>query len=132
MDIAAFHKLRTAVQQNAHPAGADDAGTLERALREALSSSRLFAEVELGHTDDPDQLLIGLCRCADDVLPWEAAVGVERLWRSANLDHRWEAHTVSSTEGYMEFEGAVTVDDMGHYVTVHLVAESAVSAAHQN
>jgi hypothetical protein len=28
----------------------------------------------------------------------------------------------------MEFEGAVTVDDSGHYITVHLVAEPAPTA----
>lgn len=125
MDMAGFHKLRTAVQANAKPAADGDTRTFERVLFDALASSRLFAEVELGHTDDPDQLVIGVCRCADSVMPWEAAIGVERLWRLASAPTTWEAHAVMSTENYMDFEGAVTIHDGGRYVTVHLVAESA-------
>ncbi len=84
MDHASFHTLRTAVQHNARPAGELPAASLQRDLTEALSASRLFDQVELGRTDDPDQLVIGLCRCADGVMPWEAGVGVERIWRHAS------------------------------------------------
>ena len=97
---------------------------MERVLFEALGSSRLFTEVELGHTDDPDQLVIGVCRCAHKVLPWEAAATVERLWRTVSAPTDWEAHAVLSTPSFMDFEGAVTIDGGGRYVTVHLVAES--------
>ena len=123
MDTTSFHKLRTAVQANANPADDLTATRLRDALHAALTASRLFGDVELGHTDDPDQLVIGVCRCADGVLPWEAGMGVERLWGVVAADSQWEAHTVGCTESLMEFEGAVTVDASGHYVTVHLVAE---------
>ena len=102
---------------------------LLHALEQALGSSRLFSEVELGRTDDLDQLLIGVCRCAPGVLPWEAGVGVERLWRTVSSGALWESHHVGCTESLMEFEGAVTVDDGGHYLTVHVVAEPAVPVA---
>jgi citrate lyase beta subunit len=94
-------------------------GTLEDLLR----GSRLFSDVELGRTDDPDQLVIGVFRCADRILPWEAGMGVERLWRTAAAGVSCEAHHVGCTESLMEFEGAVTLDASGHYVTVHLGAE---------
>jgi hypothetical protein len=123
MDITSFHKLRTAVQQNAHPADDLTATRLRTSLHTALTASRLFGEIEFGQTDDPDQMVIGVCRCSDDVLPWEAGMGVERLWLSVASDVKWEAHTVGCTDTLMEFEGAVTVDDSGHYVTVHVVAE---------
>ena len=123
MDITAFHKLRTAVQENAHPADDLTATSLRESLHAALTGSRLFDEIEFGHTDDPTQMVIGVCRCADDVLPWEAGMGVERLWLSVATDVPWEAHTIGCTDSLMEFEGAVTVDDRGHYVTVHVVAE---------
>lgn len=129
MDSASFHKLRTAAQENAHPAGDEPAVALLHALEQALGSSRLFSEVELGRTDDLDQLLIGVCRCAPGVLPWEAGVGVERLWRTVSSGALWESHHVGCTESLMEFEGAVTVDDGGHYLTVHVVAEPAVPVA---
>ncbi|SDP15832.1 hypothetical protein SAMN04489867_1579 [Pedococcus dokdonensis] len=123
MDVTSFHKLRLAVQENANPADSALATHLRHTLQAALTSSRLFAEVELGHTDDPDQLVIGVCRCADGVLPWEAGMGVERLWQTVSADVPWEAHTVSCTDSLMDFESAVTVDDKGRYITVHLVAE---------
>ena len=123
MDTTSFHKLRTAVQENANPADDLAANRLRHSLHTALSGSRLFAEVEFGHTEDPNQMVIGVCRCADDVLPWEAGMGVERLWQAVAADVQWEAHTVGCTDTLMEFEAAVTVDDSGHYVTVHLVAE---------
>ena len=123
MDTTSFHKLRTAVQGNANPADSDLATHLRHSLQAALTASGLFGEVELGHTDDPDQLVIGVCRCADDVLPWEAGMGIERLWQSVANGLHWEAHTVGCTSSLMEFEGAVTVDESGHYITVHVVAE---------
>ena len=123
MDTTSFHKLRTAVQENANPADGSRAARLRDALAAALSTSRLFDDVEFGHTDDPNQMVIGVCRCADKVLPVEAGTGVEKLWESVAADLRWEAHTVGTTESLMEFEGAVTVDDSGHYITVHVVAE---------
>ena len=123
MDVTSFHKLRLAVQENANPADPALATHLRHALQAALTESRLFDEVELGHTDDPDQLVIGVCRCADGVLPWEAGMGMERLWQTVSADASWEAHAVSCTDSLMDFEGAVTVDDKGRYLTVHVVAE---------
>ena len=123
MDVTSFHKLRLAVQENASPADSALATHLRHALQAALSESRLFGEVELGHTDDPDQLVIGVCRCTDGVLPWEAGMGLERLWQTVAVDAAWEAHHVSCTDSLMDFEAAVTVDDKGRYITVHVVAE---------
>ncbi len=123
MRTTSFHKLRSAVQENANPADDIAATRLRKALHAGLTGSGLFGEVEFGHTEDPDQMVIGVCRCADGVLPWEAGVGVERLWLAVSADVRWEAHAVSCTDTLMEFEAAVTIDDSGHYVTVHVVAE---------
>ena len=123
MDHASFHTLRTAVQHNAVPAGELSAAGLQRDLSQALSASHLFDQIELGRTDDPDQLVIGLCRCADGVLPWEAGVGVERIWNHASAALSWESHHLACTDSLMEFEAAATVDGSGHYLTVHLLAE---------
>ena len=127
MDATSFHKLRLAVQQNASPADSALATHLRHALEAALTGSRLFGEVELGSTDDPDQLVIGVCRCADGVLPWEAGMGLERLWQTVAADVPWEAHAVSCTDSLMDFEAAVTVDDKGRFITVHVVAEPSES-----
>ena len=129
MDQAGFHKLRLAVQENAHPAESQHARALKRTVETALEGCGLFAEVELGRTDDVDRLVIGVCRCAEDVLPWEAGMAVERVWATAVVDARWEAHTVVCTDSIMEFEGAFTVDDRSSYVTLQLVAEPPLAAA---
>ena len=111
--MAGFHRLRLAVQQNAGEAGPLPTMALHRELEQALAGSGLFETVELGRTEDPNQMVIGLCRCDSEILPWEAGLGVERLWRAVTGDFDWEAHTVECTESMMEFEGAVTVDDRG-------------------
>ncbi|MGA8979099.1 MAG: hypothetical protein WB473_08280 [Pedococcus sp.] len=125
MDTASFHKLRLAVQENANPADEQHVVALQSTLQQGLVASRLFADVELGRTDDVDRMIIGICRCAEDVVPWEAGVGVERLWGVAAQDARWEIHHVTSNDSYMEFEAAVTTDVNGRYVTVNLVAQPA-------
>lgn len=127
--MAGFHKLRLAVQQNAGEAGPLPTMALQRELEQALAGSGLFETVELGRTEDPDQMVIGLCRCDSEIRPWEAGLGIERLWRAITGGFDWEAHTVECTESMMEFEGAVTVDDRGHFITVHLVAEAFAPAA---
>lgn len=126
MDMASFHKLRQAVQENANPADDGYVAALQGTLERGLRGSRLFAEVELGRTDDVDKMIIGVCRCADDVAPWEAGVGVERLWGVAALDAQWEAHHVAANDSYLEFEGALTIDANGRYITLTLVAEPAL------
>jgi hypothetical protein len=123
MDMTSFHKLRTAVQENANPADGIHATDLRDSLHAALTGSGLFDEIEFGQTEDPTQMVIGVCRCADGVLPWEAGMGLERLWQVVAADVQWEAHVVGCTDTLMEFEAAVTVDDSGHYVTLHVVAE---------
>lgn len=126
MDMASFHKLRQAVQENATPADDHYVSALQGTLQRGLLGSRLFAEVELGRTDDVNRMIIGVCRCADDVAPWEAGVGVERLWGVAALDAQWEAHHAAANEGYLEFEGALTMDANGRFITLTLVAEPAL------
>lgn len=125
MDTTGFRKLRTAVQENSHPAESRFARQLQRSLEAAFARSGLFSEFELGRTDDPDRMVIGVCRCADDVMPWEAGAGVETIWRTAVLDARWESHAVGCSDSLMEFEGAMTIDGSGHYVTAMIVAEPA-------
>jgi hypothetical protein len=125
MDLTSFHKLRQAVQENASPAHSEHVVLLLQHLQHLMQGSGLFSEVELGRTDDLDQLVIGVSRCADGILPWEAGVGVEQIWQRASANAVWEAHFLGSSESLMELEGALTVDDSGHYVTVHLVAEPA-------
>lgn len=129
MDPASYHRLRLAVQENALPAGPDYAWELERKLRQELQDCELFDQVEVGHTPDPNQLVIALCRCSPGIMPWTAAQGLERLWGWAVGQSPWEAHCVTSMGEVVDFEGAVTLEDGRHYLTVHLVAERALDGA---
>jgi hypothetical protein len=129
MDPASFHRLRLAVQENALPAGPDQVGGLESRLQRELTGSRLFDQVEVGMTSDNDQLVIGLCRCAPGVTPWAASKALERLWEWAGGERPWEAHSVTSSGDVVDLEGAMTVDDGRHYVTVHVVATQADQGA---
>jgi hypothetical protein len=131
MDLTSFHKLRQAVQENANPAASEHVVLLQQHLQHQLQTSGLFSEVELGRTDDLDQLVIGVCRCADGILPWEAGVGVEQIWQRVAANAVWEAHFVGSSDSLMELEGALTVNDGGQFVTVHVVAEPATVPAPQ-
>jgi hypothetical protein len=123
MDLTSFHKLRQAAQENSYPAGSEHVAPLLHDLQRQLRASGLFSEVELGRTGDVDKLVIGVCRCAAGILPWEAGVGVEQIWQRLTTSAFWEAHSLSSSDSLMELEGALTVDDSGRYVTVHVVAE---------
>jgi hypothetical protein len=129
MDPASFHKLRIAVQENALPAGPRDAGALERRLHGELHASALFDQIEVGRTANPDQFVIALCRCAPGVDPEDAAPVLERLWAAVLGPHAWEAHGLLATDEIVDFEGAMTLPDGRHYLTVHVLAMSAVEPA---
>jgi hypothetical protein len=122
MDVTSFHKLRTAVQENAAPAGSLEVLELETGLRAELEESGYFDQVEVGSTADPDQLVIALCRCAPEVPAWEASYRVEHVWDVLRAGSAWEAHAGIVTEELADFEGAMTSPDGRHFLTVHVVA----------
>jgi hypothetical protein len=125
MDLVHYHRLRTAVQDNAFPGQRREVVTVETALRDLLMASGVFEEVEVGHTDDPDQLVIALCTFD----PWfsepEIAQIVERIWRERVSYPFWEAHGLLVDAGHVELEAASRQGQDGHYVTIHLVAQRA-------
>ncbi len=62
MNLLMFHRMRTAIQDNASPGDEAQLTAVEGTLRELLMASGVFEEVEVEHTDDPDQLVIALCQ----------------------------------------------------------------------
>ena len=125
MDLVQFHKMRTAVQGNAYPGSGRDLTSMEETLRDLLLTSGVFDEVEVEHTDDPDQLVIALCHFRPDLSESDVAQLVERLWEQRVRYPFWEAHAVLVGEEHVEFEAATRNSTAGHYVTVHLVAQRA-------
>jgi hypothetical protein len=125
MDLLQYHKLRTAVQGNAFPGGASDLETVEGSLRNLLMASGVFEEVEVEHTDDPDQLVIAMCKFLPYYTEADVARHLERIWGDRLSYPFWEAHAFQVEKEHVEFQAATRHSSGGHYVTVHLVAQKA-------
>jgi hypothetical protein len=125
MNLMQFHRIRTAIQDNATPGSSRDLATVEGSLRSLLMSSGLFVDVEVGRTEDPDQLVIALCTFDPHVSEAAVAAQLERMWADRVSYPFWEAHTLLVDPEHVEFEAASRPSPVGGYVTVHLVAQKA-------
>jgi hypothetical protein len=125
MQLMHFHTLRSGVQCNASPATERALVAMESILRDRLNETGLFDNVEVEHTDDPDQLVVALCHYRHNVSEDLVAATVERLWDERVSYTFWEAHNTYVEQDFVEFEGATRESVVGRYATVHLVAERA-------
>lgn len=132
MDLLQFHRMRTAVQDNASPAKEVELAPVEQSLRDLLMASGVFEEVEVEHTDDPDQLVIALCKFLPYFTESDVARHLERIWADRVSYPFWEAHAVHVESEHVEFEAASRRSSSGHYVTVHLVAQKARIPSQRN
>jgi hypothetical protein len=123
MELIDFHKLRTAVQANAWPAAADDVLAVERKLWSALVGTGIFADVEVDRTDDPDRLVIAMCRYPFQLSADLAAEALEQVWRDRLRYDFWETHALIVARDQVELEAASRAGIDGHYVTLHVVAQ---------
>ena len=123
MDLLQFHKLRTAIQDNAFPGSGTEVATVESGLRDLLLASGLFESVEVGTTSDQDRLVIALCRFRPFYTERDVAGRLEEIWDDRVAYPFWHAHAIRVTDGHIEFEAATRHSEGGHYVTVHLVAQ---------
>jgi hypothetical protein len=129
MNLVSYHKLRTAVQHSAAAGGAEELLEVERRLWAALVSAGAFADVEVDATDDPDRLVIAMCRFPGQVSVNEAAARLERVWLDRVRYDFWEAHTLIVARGQVELEAASRASVTGHYVSVHVVAQQSLIPA---
>jgi hypothetical protein len=125
MNILMFHRVRTAIQDNASPGKGPEVETVEGNLRETLMASGVFEEVEVEHTDDPDQLVIALCQFRPFYTERDVATRLEEIWKDRVRYPFWEAHAIHTDDGHVEFEAASRSGENGGYITVHLVAQRA-------
>jgi hypothetical protein len=125
MDLLQFHRMRTAVQDNAFPGKETELDTVAAQLRDMLMRSGIFEEVEVEHTDDRDQLVIALCKFLPYFTEQDVARHLERIWADRVSYPFWEAHAFHVENEHVEFEAATRYSSGGHYVTVHLVAQKA-------
>lgn len=125
MDLLKFHRMRTAIQGNAFPGQRTDLETVEGSLRNVLMASGVFEEVEVEHTDDPDHLVIAMCKFLPYFKEADVARRLEEIWADRISYPFWEAHAFHVEKEHVEFEAATRHSSAGHYVTVHLVAQKA-------
>lgn len=125
MELIQYHKMRTAVQANASPGRPDELVSAEHRLAQGLRDSGLFEEVEVGHTDNVDNLVIALCKFPEQLTEAQVAARLEQLWQDVLRYQFWEAHATLVDRDHVEFQGATRTGTNGHYVTVHIVAQKA-------
>lgn len=125
MDLMQFHKMRTAVQGTADAGSGTELASMETNLRDLLMASGIFEDVEVEHTDDPNQLVIAMCRFAPEYSEGDIAAHLEALWDDRVRYPYWEAHTLVVDEAHVEFEAATRNSNIGPYVTMHLLAQKA-------
>ena len=82
-----------------------------------------FDEVEVGHTDDVDKLVIAMCTFPAQADKTRVAQRLETMWQDRLRYGFWEAHALLVDDDQVELEGATRPSTYGHYVTVHVVAQ---------
>lgn len=124
-DLIGYRKLRSGVQVNAVPAGADTLLPVVRKLRDSLSATGFFSDVEVDSTDNVDAMVIGMCTFPALMESGRLAQWLAQLWDRHLSYPFWEAHTTLVDDDQVELLGATRGGPRGHYVTLHLVAQRA-------
>jgi hypothetical protein len=129
MNLIDFQKLRSGLQMNAYPGARDALSAVENSFREVLMASGAFEDVEVEHTDDPDRLVIALCRFRPELAERDIAELVASAWHDRIRYTYWDASAVLVDDEHVEFQAASRNSQTGHYVTVHMVAQKAAVPA---
>ena len=123
MELARFHMVRTAVQSNARPGGAADLTAAQDRVWRGLTATGWFDEVEVGATDEVDNLVVAMCTFPEQLLEDRVAQRLVLLWEDRLRYPFWAAHATLVHRGQVELEGASRTSTQGHYLTVHIVAQ---------
>lgn len=128
MELAHFHRVRTAVQSNARPGAAADLVAAQERLEQGLASTGWFCDIEVGATDDLDNLVVALAVFPQQLTEERVAQRLSLLWEDRVRYPFWAVHTILVGGGQAELEGATRSSTQGHYVTVHIVAQKSATA----
>ncbi len=80
MELTHFHRLRTALQVSARRGAAGELAEAQGRVRRSLVSSGWFDDVEVGATDDADNLVIAMCRFPSQLDEERVAERLSQLW----------------------------------------------------
>ncbi len=125
MELTHFHKLRTGLQCNARPATPADLIEVEFRVWDGLASTGWFADVEVGSTDDLDNLVVAMCTYPAELTEDRIAQRLAQLWQDRLRYPFWGPCTTLVEPDQVELEGATRTSAQGHYVTVHVIAQKA-------
>ena len=126
MDLANYHKLRRAVQQNAAPESGAPLSAIAEQLLGGLLSTGLFTQVEVDLSDDPDGLVIAFCEIRREHDEQTVVAAIECVWRHGVRYPFWDVRSFLVDTSHVEFLAATRPDCRGKYFTVHLVAQKPV------
>jgi hypothetical protein len=123
VELTHFHRVRTAVQSNARPGGGADLTVAQSRVQRGLVDTGWFDEVEVGATDDVDNLVVAMCRFPEQLASDRVAQRLAQLWEDRLRYPFWAAHATLVDTDQVELEGATRSSTRGHYVTVHVLAQ---------
>jgi hypothetical protein len=129
VELTQFHKLRTALQISARRGAAAELAEAATRVRRSLVMAGWFDDVEVGATDDVDNLVIAMCRFPARLSEALVAERLSQLWEEALRYPFWGAHSTLVWTDQVELEGATRAGAHGFYVTVHIVAQRAPQLA---
>jgi hypothetical protein len=92
-------------------------------VQQALAATGWFCDIEVGATDDLDNLVVALCAFPQQLTEDRVAQRLSLLWEDRVRYPFWAVHATLVGAGQAELEGATRSSTQGHYVTVHLVAQ---------
>ena len=122
MELAHFHRLRTAVQCNARPSSSADLTEAQFRVWDGLLSTG-FGDVEVGATDDMDNLVIAMCTFPGHLTEDLVARRLAALWEDRLRHPFWGPHTTLVDRDQVELEGATRAGTQDPFLTVHIVAQ---------
>jgi hypothetical protein len=129
MQLTRFHRVRHGLTENAGPASDEALDLMTGVLDAALRAHPSLTGVEVGRTDDPDRLIVGMCRFLRGTHEQQVVDLLTGIWEDRVRFRFWSAHAFIVARGHVELEAATRVGPVGPYATVHLLALSPVVPA---
>lgn len=122
VDRIEFKLLREGLTTNLPPAAGALVDDAAARLRRRLESSRMFAQVELEVTEDPERLLIALVRYRPGTPERQVASFLEALWITELRLSGLDAFNFFTDPGHVELEAVTGDTEAGYFISLQLIA----------
>ena len=122
MQLTRFHRVRHGLADNAGPASDEALDLMTGVLDTQLRAQPWLTDIEVERTDDPDRLIVGMCRFLPGTREQQVVDLLTAIWEDRVRYRFWSAHSFIVARGHVELEAATRVSPVGPYATVHLLA----------